>query len=249
MRVPAHRSPGSARHRVATLAARLPDYLGDIEHHISSRPLPSVTRAGIAASRLEPPWRASRRQPGEMGGIGPVDPALARDLARAAAANPETNWRVTVTVTDDQGHAIGHGCARPEPGNHTPPANHKKPAPPPGHEPPRGHDPPGQAGSPTGGDLPSLPRASPGHPAATAPGGSPPGSPGSGPCSSRWTRSPWRTATTGTRPRPRPRRQAQAPSPDPARHLHRPDLPPSLGPLRFRAQHPVRRRWPIVPVQ
>jgi hypothetical protein len=52
-------------------------------------------------------------RPGEISGIGPVDPWLARDLANAAAANPKTTW--CVTVTDEQGHAVGHGCARPEP--------------------------------------------------------------------------------------------------------------------------------------
>ena len=56
--------------------------------------------------------RADR--PGEMAGIGPVDPWLARDLARAAARNPRSTW--CVTVTDEQGHAIGHGCARPQGG-------------------------------------------------------------------------------------------------------------------------------------
>jgi Domain of unknown function (DUF222) len=55
--------------------------------------------------------RAGR--PGEMAGIGPIDPDLARDLARAAARNPRSAW--CVTVTDSQGHAIGHGCARPAP--------------------------------------------------------------------------------------------------------------------------------------
>ena len=60
--------------------------------------------------------RADR--PGEMAGIGPVDPWLARDLARAAARNPRSTW--CVTVTDEQGHAIGHGCARPQ-GGHDPP--------------------------------------------------------------------------------------------------------------------------------
>src|SRR6478672_5100035 len=55
-------------------------------------------------------------RPGELGGIGPVDPWLARDLARAAAASPKTTW--CVTVTDQDGHAVGHGCARPEPRNH-----------------------------------------------------------------------------------------------------------------------------------
>ena len=54
-------------------------------------------------------------RPGELAGIGPVDPDLARDLAAAAAANPKTTW--CVTVTDQDGQAIGHGCARPEPRN------------------------------------------------------------------------------------------------------------------------------------
>src|SRR5262249_16636057 len=55
-------------------------------------------------------------RPGEIGGIGPVDPWLARDLARAAALNSRTTW--CVTVTDTHGHAIRHGCARPEPRRH-----------------------------------------------------------------------------------------------------------------------------------
>jgi hypothetical protein len=52
-------------------------------------------------------------RPGEIPGIGPIDPWLARDLAGAAAQNPKTTW--CVTVTDQHGHAIGHGCARPAP--------------------------------------------------------------------------------------------------------------------------------------
>jgi Domain of unknown function (DUF222) len=55
-------------------------------------------------------------RPGELAGLGPVDPWLTRDLARAAARNPKTTW--CLTVTDYQGHAIGHGCARPEPKSH-----------------------------------------------------------------------------------------------------------------------------------
>src|ERR1700677_1187131 len=62
-------------------------------------------------------------RPGELGGIGPVDPDLARDLAAAAARNPRSKW--CVTVTDKDGHAIGHGCARPvkrrKPDGHDPP--------------------------------------------------------------------------------------------------------------------------------
>jgi hypothetical protein len=66
--------------------------------------VPLVTLAGLAD------------RPGELAGLGPVDPWLARDLANAAAASPGTTW--CVTVTDGQGHAIGHGCARPEPRRH-----------------------------------------------------------------------------------------------------------------------------------
>ena len=66
--------------------------------------VPLDTAAGLAA-RL-----------GELAGLGPVDPWLARDLAAAAAQNPATTW--CVTVTDEHGHAVGHGCARPEPKGH-----------------------------------------------------------------------------------------------------------------------------------
>jgi hypothetical protein len=48
-----------------------------------------------------------------MDGIGLIDPDLAQDLASVAARNPRSTW--CVTVTDSQGHAIGHGCARPVP--------------------------------------------------------------------------------------------------------------------------------------
>ena len=56
-------------------------------------------------------------RPGELSGLGPVDPWLTRDLATAATRNPRTTW--CLTVTDDQGHAIAHGCARPEPRSHS----------------------------------------------------------------------------------------------------------------------------------
>ena len=49
-------------------------------------------------------------RPGEAAGLGAIDPALARELARRAVGNPRTTW--CVTVTDHEGHATGHGCAR-----------------------------------------------------------------------------------------------------------------------------------------
>ncbi len=80
-----------------------------------------------------------------MDGIGAVDPALARDLACSAAQNPKTTW--CVTVTDEQGHAIGHGCARPEPKNQARRRDKPdKPGLPGGPDPPRGTSGPPEPG-------------------------------------------------------------------------------------------------------
>ncbi len=65
----------------------------------SNLTLPLATLLGLA------------ERPGEAHGLGPLDPALARDLAAAAARSPHTEW--CVTITDPTGMAIGHGCARP----------------------------------------------------------------------------------------------------------------------------------------
>ena len=43
--------------------------------------------------------------------LGPLDPALARDLAAAAARSPASRWELT--VVDKHGYAVGHGVARP----------------------------------------------------------------------------------------------------------------------------------------
>jgi hypothetical protein len=53
--------------------------------------------------------RAER--PGENRLLGPLDPALTRELAAAAARSPQTRWEVT--IVDDRGYAVGHGVARP----------------------------------------------------------------------------------------------------------------------------------------
>jgi hypothetical protein len=47
---------------------------------------------------------------GESHQFGPLDPALCRDLAAIAASSPAS--KLCVTVTDHDGIAIGHGCAR-----------------------------------------------------------------------------------------------------------------------------------------
>jgi hypothetical protein len=114
--------------------------------------VPAATLLGLA------------ERPGEIPGIGPIDPALARDLANAAAANPKTTW--CVTVTDQDGHAIGHGCARPEPKNQARRRDKSgKSGPPDGLDPPRG------PATPQGRDSPVRPQASTARRADTAAGG------------------------------------------------------------------------------
>jgi hypothetical protein len=49
-------------------------------------------------------------RPGEGHGLGPLDPDLCRELAAAAVASPLTG--LCVTVTDRDGIAIAHGCAK-----------------------------------------------------------------------------------------------------------------------------------------
>jgi len=51
---------------------------------------------------------------GENRLLGPLDPAITRDLAAAAARSPYSRWEVT--IVDDHGHAAGHGVARPRRG-------------------------------------------------------------------------------------------------------------------------------------
>ncbi len=50
-------------------------------------------------------------KPGEGHGLGPLDPDLCRTLATTAAASPHTT--ICVTITNHEGIAIGHGCAKP----------------------------------------------------------------------------------------------------------------------------------------
>ena len=54
--------------------------------------------------------------PGEGHGLGALDPGLCRALAATAAASPHTT--VCVTITDPDGIAIGHGCAKPATARH-----------------------------------------------------------------------------------------------------------------------------------
>jgi hypothetical protein len=61
--------------------------------------LPLLTLAGLAD------------RSGEAHGLGALDPALVRDLAATGARHPGSQF--CLTVTDEHGFAIGHGCLRP----------------------------------------------------------------------------------------------------------------------------------------
>jgi hypothetical protein len=78
--------------------------------------LPGIPAGFAARTNLTLPlatllWLADR--PGTMPGIGPVDPALARDLAAAAARHPASTF--CLTITDPHGRPLAHGCGRPPP--------------------------------------------------------------------------------------------------------------------------------------
>jgi hypothetical protein len=84
---------------------------------VSTAPVGSVPVSTAAGPRL--PARISLTvplathlglgdAPGMVAGFGPVDPNLARQLTTLAAADPLT--RCCLTITGDNGQAIGHGC-------------------------------------------------------------------------------------------------------------------------------------------
>jgi hypothetical protein len=56
----------------------------------------------------------------------PLDPALVRDLAATAAGSPHSQW--CTTITDSQGVAVAHGCAKPARTKKNRPASRDGPA-------------------------------------------------------------------------------------------------------------------------
>jgi Domain of unknown function (DUF222) len=77
----------------------------------SNEPAPQPRLAALV--NLTIPLAAVPGPPGHVAGFGPADPELARQLTGLAAAHPAS--RFCVTVTGDDGWALGHGCARGRP--------------------------------------------------------------------------------------------------------------------------------------
>jgi hypothetical protein len=110
-------------------------------------------------------------RPGEAWDLGALDPALARQLLAAAARSPGSEF--CVTVTDDNGYAVGHGCCRPA----SPPGPRKPQSP---------------AGAPPARRLQGPPRPRrPASPAATVPARPADSAHGRSPCPAPAPRSPW----------------------------------------------------------
>jgi hypothetical protein len=59
-------------------------------------------------------WAGQSDAPGEAAGLGPQDAGTCRELAAALAARSSTRW--CLTLTDHQGRAVAHACARAGPG-------------------------------------------------------------------------------------------------------------------------------------
>jgi len=91
------------------------DTLGSPGGGNSSGPEPGVaSEVNLTLRHLDIPFLTAARRAqraGEARSLGVLDPALARRLAEAAARNPGSTF--CVTIVDDDGHAIGHGCAKP----------------------------------------------------------------------------------------------------------------------------------------
>ena len=88
---------------------------------VPSSPLTEVT---VPLATLQ--GRAARSGDNRL--LGPLDPALARDLAAAAARSPDSRWEIT--IVDEHGYATGHGIARPV--RSAPHQSQPPPQPPPG---------------------------------------------------------------------------------------------------------------------
>jgi hypothetical protein len=99
-------------------------------------------------------WLGLSQSPGEVAGFGPLDADDSRALAQAMAAHPRTRW--CLTITDQTGRPIAHGCV---PRRRGPPG--PGPGPPgPGPVPPgSGPVPPGSGPVPPGPKAPASPGA------------------------------------------------------------------------------------------
>jgi len=92
-------APGPGSDPDGSAAGPSPGVASEVNLTLRHLDIPFLTAAGRA------------QRPGEARSLGVLDPALARRLAEMAARHPGSTFCVTITGSD--GHAIGHGCAKP----------------------------------------------------------------------------------------------------------------------------------------
>jgi hypothetical protein len=85
------------------------------EPHAPDTPSPALAEVTVPLATLQ----HQARRAGDSRLLGPLDPALARQLAAAAARSPHSRWEIT--VVDEHGYATGHAIARPAGGTRAPP--------------------------------------------------------------------------------------------------------------------------------
>jgi len=113
-------APGKARERRETAArfARVERWAEDTGNAaLMGRELPPDEV--LAADQRITAWAGELKAAGLDGGMDELRARAYLDLLLGTdsrpGGNPKTTW--CVTVTDEKGHAVGHGCARPEPGS------------------------------------------------------------------------------------------------------------------------------------
>jgi hypothetical protein len=76
-------------------------------------PGPVTLRGSVNLTMPLASWLGQGLSPGDIAGFGPVTAGTCQDVADWIAANPGSRW--CVTLTDKNGRAAGHGCARRPP--------------------------------------------------------------------------------------------------------------------------------------
>jgi hypothetical protein len=81
----------------------------------AGNPQPGVLGGSVHLVMLYDTWAGRGEDPGEIAGLGAADAPTCRDLAaQMTTAGPATRW--CITLTDRDGRAVAHGCARAGPG-------------------------------------------------------------------------------------------------------------------------------------
>jgi hypothetical protein len=75
---------------------------------------PLIRRGSVHLTMPLAAWLGLTRSPGDIRGFGPASAETCRKIADLIAQDPGSRW--CLTLTDANGRAVGHGCARRPPG-------------------------------------------------------------------------------------------------------------------------------------